>query len=195
MKPEKNHTRSRNPRRVSIADALDSVARIKEGIPSAFCFDHGTLQVKMYRPTGRDPQQPHTRDEIYVIARNVAGVAPAVHHYHSQTHSLALLREGIAPPAFESYLFMGQRYAVDAAATLVLAFMPSRSLKKYADRGYRYALIEAGHVGQNVALAAAALGLGCCSIGGFLDVELGQFLTLDPERAFPVYALAVGPKA
>lgn len=133
--------------------------------------------------------------EIYVIARNVAGVAPAVHHYHSQTHGLALLREGIAPPAFESYLFMGQRYAVDAAATLVLAFMPSRSLKKYADRGYRYALIEAGHVGQNVALAAAALGLGCCSIGGFLDVELGQFLTLDPERAFPVYALAVGPKA
>jgi mannose-6-phosphate isomerase-like protein (cupin superfamily) len=69
MRPEKNHTRSRNPRRVSIADALDSVARIKEGIPSAFCFDHGTLQVKMYRPTGRDPQQPHSRDEIYVIAR------------------------------------------------------------------------------------------------------------------------------
>ena len=69
MRPEKNHTRSRNARRVSIADALDSVARIKDGIPSAFCFDHGTLQVKMYRPAGQDPQQPHTRDEIYVIAR------------------------------------------------------------------------------------------------------------------------------
>lgn len=132
--------------------------------------------------------------EIYVVARRVADVAPAVHHYHSQTHGLATLREGIAPKAFESYLFMGQRYAVDAAATLVLTFAPSRSLKKYADRGYRYALIEAGHVGQNIALAAETLGLGCCSIGGFLDVELGQFLKLDPEREFPIYALAVGPR-
>lgn len=132
--------------------------------------------------------------EIYVVARQVSDIAPAVHHYHSQTHGLAQLREGIAPKAFENYLFMGQPYAVEAAATLVLTCVPSRSFKKYADRGYRYALIEAGHVGQNVALAAAALGLGCCSIGGFLDIELGQFLKLDPEREFPVYALAVGPK-
>lgn len=133
--------------------------------------------------------------EIYVVARNVAGVTPAVHHYHSQTHGLALLREGIAPKAFESYLFMGQPYAVEAGATLVLTFAPSRSLKKYADRGYRYALIEAGHVGQSVALVSAALGIGCCSIGGFLDVELGQLLKLDSEREFPIYALAVGSKA
>ena len=132
--------------------------------------------------------------EIYVIARRVSGVAPAVHHYHSQTHGLAMLREGCAPSAFENYLFMGQPYAVAAAATLVLTFVPSRSLKKYADRGYRYALIEAGHVGQNIALSAAALGLGCCSIGGFLDIELGQFLKLDPEREMPVYALAIGPR-
>jgi SagB-type dehydrogenase family enzyme len=133
--------------------------------------------------------------ETYVIARRVDGVEPGVHHYHSQTHSLALMREGIPPIAFESYLFMGQDYAANAAATLVLTFCPSRSLKKYADRGYRYALIEAGHVGQNIALATAALDLGCCPLGGFLDVELGQYLKVDPEREFPLYALAVGPKA
>jgi len=69
MKPERNYTISKDRRRVSIPDALDVVSKIREGIPSAFCFEHGTLLVKMYRPSGQDPQKPHTRDEIYVIAR------------------------------------------------------------------------------------------------------------------------------
>lgn len=69
MKPEKNHTISKDARRVTVADALDAVSKIREGIPSAFIFEHGTLQVKMYRPAGQDPQKPHTRDELYVIAR------------------------------------------------------------------------------------------------------------------------------
>jgi len=47
----------------------DAVAKIREGIPSAFVFEHGTLQVKMYQPSKKDLQKPHSRDEIYVIAR------------------------------------------------------------------------------------------------------------------------------
>ncbi len=31
-------------------------------------FRHGTLTVELYAPRGSDPQTPHTRDEIYVIA-------------------------------------------------------------------------------------------------------------------------------
>ncbi len=69
MKPERNYTISKNARRVSIADALDAVSKIKEGLPSAAVFEHGSLQVKMYSPAGQDRQKPHTRDEIYVIAR------------------------------------------------------------------------------------------------------------------------------
>ncbi len=69
MKPEHNFTRSKHKRGASIADALDAVSKIREGIPSAFVFEHGTLQVKMYRPAKQDTQKPHTRDEIYVVAR------------------------------------------------------------------------------------------------------------------------------
>lgn len=32
-------------------------------------FRHGTLLVEIYAPRGQDAQQPHTRDEIYVVAR------------------------------------------------------------------------------------------------------------------------------
>jgi len=69
MKPEKNFTISKNARHASIADALDAVSKIREGIPSAFIFEHGSLQVKMYRPSKQDAQKPHSRDEIYVIAK------------------------------------------------------------------------------------------------------------------------------
>ncbi len=30
-------------------------------------FQHGTLQVEIYKPDGIDRQHPHTRDEIYVV--------------------------------------------------------------------------------------------------------------------------------
>ena len=69
MRPEKNFTQSVSRRGASIADALDEVDKLREGIPSAFVFEHGTLQVKMYRPQHQDLQKPHSRDEIYVIAR------------------------------------------------------------------------------------------------------------------------------
>jgi mannose-6-phosphate isomerase-like protein (cupin superfamily) len=30
-------------------------------------FRHGTLTVELYAPRGRDPQSPHSRDEVYVV--------------------------------------------------------------------------------------------------------------------------------
>jgi mannose-6-phosphate isomerase-like protein (cupin superfamily) len=32
-------------------------------------LEHGTLQVGLYAPRGRDDQTPHTRDEVYVVMR------------------------------------------------------------------------------------------------------------------------------
>jgi mannose-6-phosphate isomerase-like protein (cupin superfamily) len=32
-------------------------------------FQHGTLEVEIYAPRGSDPQQPHKKDEVYVVAQ------------------------------------------------------------------------------------------------------------------------------
>jgi mannose-6-phosphate isomerase-like protein (cupin superfamily) len=32
-------------------------------------FAHGSLVVEIYTPAGKDPQKPHTRDEVYLVAR------------------------------------------------------------------------------------------------------------------------------
>jgi mannose-6-phosphate isomerase-like protein (cupin superfamily) len=58
-------------------DAKTGKKTIEEGLAllpgpggerSAQVFEHGSLTVKVYAPRGRDPQQPHTRDEVYVVA-------------------------------------------------------------------------------------------------------------------------------
>ena len=40
-----------------------------EGRRFVVAFEHGSLSVELYAPRGSDPQQPHTRDEVYVVAR------------------------------------------------------------------------------------------------------------------------------
>ena len=39
------------------------------GERSVAVLEHGTLQLKVYAPRGMDPQQPHTRDELYFVAQ------------------------------------------------------------------------------------------------------------------------------
>lgn len=47
-----------------------------EGRRFVDAFGHGTLTVEVYAPRGVDPQQPHTRDEVYVV---VSGAGTFVH--------------------------------------------------------------------------------------------------------------------
>lgn len=48
----------------------ESVSRISEDDPRFITlFRHGSLAVELYAPVGVDRQQPHTRDEIYVVVR------------------------------------------------------------------------------------------------------------------------------
>ena len=79
--------------------------------------------------------------------------------------------------------------------TTSLTAVVARSLHKYADRGYRLILLEAGHVGQNLNLACAALGCGSVNLGGFLDADLETLLGLDSAVEVPIYAVAIGRPA
>jgi mannose-6-phosphate isomerase-like protein (cupin superfamily) len=53
---------------VSLAEAL-SKGPPPEGNLAVPIFSHGSLVVELYTPIGRDPQKPHTRDEIYFVTR------------------------------------------------------------------------------------------------------------------------------
>lgn len=55
-------------RKVTIDEGL-SLLPSTDGSRSIQVFEHGSLTVKVYAPRGTDPQQPHTRDEVYIVAQ------------------------------------------------------------------------------------------------------------------------------
>jgi len=54
--------------KVGFAEAIHALFT-PEQTPSASLFRHGSLEVKMYAPRKQDPQHPHTRDEVYIVAQ------------------------------------------------------------------------------------------------------------------------------
>ena len=89
-------------------------------------------------------------------------------------------------------MFYTYPFIRDANLIVAIAAVFNRTQKKYGPRGYRYILIESGHVGQNVCLRASELGLATLCMGGFVDSELNALLGLAPTREGVVYTVAVG---
>jgi len=130
--------------------------------------------------------------ELYVLAQAVDGLDGGVYHYAPLGHLLEVVHDHPLPSLLTSELFLGQPYLAHAGALVVVTAVLERSLWKYEDRGYRYVLLEAGHVAQNMSLVAAALGLGCLNLGGFFDADVAALLRVDPDEEPPLYGFAVG---
>ena len=64
--------------------------------------------------------------------------------------------------------------------------------RTWGARGYRYAMIEAGRLGQQAYLAATALGWGACGIGAIYDREAADLLDLAADGAL-LYLIGTGP--
>jgi SagB-type dehydrogenase family enzyme len=129
--------------------------------------------------------------EVYVAVLRVEGLDPGLYHFDPLRGRLELLRPGLSPDdvaALSTY----PEIVSACAALLVVAAIFGRSRFKYGLRGYRFALIEAGHLGQNVVLTAAALGLAAVPLGGFYDRRTDEFLGLDGVNESAVYTIATG---
>jgi SagB-type dehydrogenase family enzyme len=133
--------------------------------------------------------------ELYVLTQRVAGLRGGVYHYVPLGHRLEVIRPDPLPGHLSSEIFLGQPYLVNAAAIVVITAVVERSLWKYEDRGYRYILLEAGHVAQNLNLCAEGLGLSSLNLGGFFDEDLMGLLKLDAEREIVLYGVALGQAA
>jgi len=80
------------------------------------------------------------------------------------------------------------------AATFIWAAQTYRTLYRYSTRAYRYILLDAGHVCQNLYLAAEAIGYGVCAIGAYDDAQVNALLQLDGQTQFVAYLATLGKK-
>jgi SagB-type dehydrogenase family enzyme len=83
---------------------------------------------------------------------------------------------------------------VTCGVTFFLIGVFWRSRFKYALRGYQFTLIEAGHVAQNLLLAAEALGVNAFANGGFWDRRVDEFVGVDGVNESVVYSILAGAR-
>ena len=80
--------------RITLAEA-EAMVPTPDGKRSAALFEHGTLQVKLYAPRGADLQQPHTRDEVYVVARGGGWFVNGAHRHPIAKHAVLFVKAGV----------------------------------------------------------------------------------------------------
>jgi SagB-type dehydrogenase family enzyme len=130
--------------------------------------------------------------ELYVHVRAVTGLEPGLYHFQA---TCGLLQRLSPLPAEDiARAFVQPHVIASAAVVILITAVFRRTTFKYGERGYRFALIEAGHVAQNIDLVATALRLPAANLGGFFDRELESFLDIDGVEQSLVYAVAIGSR-
>jgi SagB-type dehydrogenase family enzyme len=128
----------------------------------------------------------------YILSTRIAGLVPGSYRYDATKNSLEGRRAGDESEAFGHWA-LNQDWLAAAAAIIVLVGVPGRIKPRYASRGYRYMLFEAGHIGQNLCLLATAHGLAAQPGGGFVDAAVARLLGVSREEV-PLYFIAIGPR-
>lgn len=130
---------------------------------------------------------------LYLAAGRVEGLEPGIYLYSPSGHLLQKRASGDRREEL-SKAALGQDCVAAAPAVIGLAADHGRIKPRYGDRSARYTDMEAGHIGQNVSLQAAALGLGSVMVGAFEDAAAKKALGLPPEEV-PLYLIPVGHPA
>lgn len=130
--------------------------------------------------------------EVYVFVGRggVEGLEEGIYHYNVKNHSLHLhkggdLKEELAVAALD------QEFVAQAPVDIVICAVYERTSWRYRRRADRYVHMEVGHVGENIHLQAAALGLAVVMVGAFEDERVSMVMDLD-EKIKPLYIIPLG---
>jgi SagB-type dehydrogenase family enzyme len=178
--------RSYGPRKLELAE-LATLVGAGYGVTGAF---EGAEQAVRTVPSG-GALYPL---ELYVATRRVEGLDEALYHYDPLRHVLELLEPLDVESAVRDVTPFPELVCPGAAVVFVTA-MFWRSRFKYGARAYRFTLLEAGHVAQNILLAATALDLAAVPVGGFFDRRVDALVGADGLYEASLYVVPVGARA
>lgn len=126
---------------------------------------------------------------LYVIFLNVLNEKRGLYYFDAEDGTLNFIKETVDL----SFLPRNNFFVLEASIIIIINGIPINLFNKYGERGYRYLLLQAGHLGQNISLYCNKEMLNTCPIGGFYDDILCRTLSL-PKFEWPIYLYAVGGK-
>jgi SagB-type dehydrogenase family enzyme len=180
--------RSRVPAGGAVSlEQLAVVLRGAYGVTSGTQLPNGDVQALRSTPSA-GALYP---SEVYALAFGVPELDGGLYHYDPLRHALEALRGGDLRAELLDALPM-RAVAEECALALIVTSMFWRARFKYGQRGYRFALLEAGHLVQNLLLGATALDLASVPVGGFYDRKLAELLAIDGVNEAPLYVVPIG---
>ncbi|MBN1795250.1 MAG: SagB/ThcOx family dehydrogenase [Sedimentisphaerales bacterium] len=132
--------------------------------------------------------------ETFVLANRIEGLEPLLYQYLALEHKLAIASHDNRMADKISMAAFGQDMLKTSAASFIWVADIKRMAWRYGERGYRYIFLDAGHVCQNLYLAAEAIGCGVCAVAAFDDDLLNETLGIDGKNHFVIYLAAIGKK-
>ena len=130
--------------------------------------------------------------ETYLFVRNIEGLKQGLYHYLPMSHRLEFLKDVENIEEVMNKAVCEQAWVKKANVLFVFTCVPYRAEWRYSYDAHRTALIDLGHVGENLYLSAASLNLGTCGIAAFNDFFANGFLGLDGNEEFVCYTQPVG---
>jgi SagB-type dehydrogenase family enzyme len=129
--------------------------------------------------------------ETYLIINNAAGIEKGVYHYSVKAHCLERLKQGDFGREITAAA-LGQQMCATAAVVFVWSAVFERCKWKYGQRAYRYIYLDAGHIAENLALAAVSLNLGSCEMGALYDEQVNAIIGIDGKGESVICMAVVG---
>ncbi len=132
--------------------------------------------------------------ETYLLINRVEGLAAGLYRYIATKHKLMKIAttEDFTDKITKAAYNQSAMYS--SAVTFIWVAVPYRMTWRYGERGYRYLLLDAGHVCQNLYLAADNISSGVCAIAAYHDKMFNELLGLDGEEQFVIYLATLGKK-
>ncbi len=122
---------------------------------------------------------------------DVEGMEPGFYLLDFVKKSIGLVKHGFFAESM-AYVCLDQMWLKNAAVHFLFLANTDHLDHIWGARGYRYAMLGAGRLGQRLYVSATAMGLGCCGIGAFYDEEAAKLLGLKKASSL-LYLVAIGP--
>lgn len=126
--------------------------------------------------------------ETYIYAEKVDGLDTGLYRYLPVEHKLLVMNSTSREDLVAA--LAGQDFS--PAVTFIWSVVPYRIEWRYKGKVEKLALLDVGHICQNLYLACEAEGMGTCAIGAYIQKYLDDFLGIDGEEEFSIYASPVG---
>ncbi|HTX79070.1 MAG TPA: SagB/ThcOx family dehydrogenase [Longilinea sp.] len=131
--------------------------------------------------------------ETYLLINRVNELEAGLYRYVASQHAIYKLAG--AEKTEEITAACGkQAHVHNSAVTFLWVAVPERTAWRYGERAFRYIFLDAGHVCQNLYLAAESIGCGVCAIAAYDDDLLNAALGVDGETQLVLYVGTVGKR-